>query len=120
MQQPWATLTPETYCHVNGVRKSAVGTRDKRLRNNSKQSGINRGHILRGQARPGVRERITALDHTYTHIGIQHVEVIAGELRENVHGIGFWHCAAEGGEQDGLVQDPSLKCLKSIHTEPWG
>lgn len=26
----------------------------------------------------------------------------------------------EGGRQDGLVQDPTLKCLKSIHTEPRG
>ena len=34
-----------------------------------------------------------------------------------MRGIGFWQCAAEGGKRDGLVQDPSLKCLKSIHTE---
>lgn len=38
-------------------------------------------------------------------------------LREIVRGIGFWRCAVEGGAQDGLVQDPSLKCLKSSHTE---
>ena len=41
-------------------------------------------------------------------------------LREIAHGIGFGQCAAEGGERDGLVQDPSLKCLKNIHTEPEG
>lgn len=41
-------------------------------------------------------------------------------LKEIVRGIGFWQCAAKGGERDGLVQDPSLKCLKSIHTEPRG
>lgn len=45
-------------------------------------------------------------------------------LREIVRGIGFWQCALErggwGGGQDGLVQDPTLKCLKSIHTEPRG
>lgn len=34
-----------------------------------------------------------------------------------MHGIGFWQRAVERGERDGLVQDPTLKCLKSIHTE---
>ena len=41
-------------------------------------------------------------------------------LKEIVRGIGFWQCAVEEGERDGLVQDPSLKCLKSIHIEPSG
>lgn len=47
-------------------------------------------------------------------------------LREIVRGIGFWQCALERGGWgvgwggDGLVQDPTLKCLKSIHTEPRG
>lgn len=33
---------------------------------------------------------------------------------------GSVHWSAGGGGQDGLVLDPTLKCLKSIHTEPRG
>lgn len=31
-----------------------------------------------------------------------------------------WSAGWWWGGRDGLVQDPTLKCLKSIHTEPRG
>ena len=65
--------------------------------------------------RRGDREGISSSTHTCVQ---QQVELRV--LKEIVCGISSWQCAVAGGKWDGSVQDPSLKCLKSIHTEPRG
>ena len=80
---------------------------------------INRGQMQRSRAVVGYRDTNSTQTNIDKHLSTQRMLrwVWFNMPREIVHVIGFWQRAVEGGERDGLVQDPTLKCLKSIHTE---